>query len=281
MTSPTIARLFVYPLKSGAGQEVTRWPVGRTGLALDRHLMVVSDSGRFVSLRGAPRLVGVRPRPFTSAATELTFDADSRPDLGPLTVRLDEPAAATLEVEIWGEWVPGETVSAKADAWFSALLEEPHRLVRLAAQTPRQVDPRYAQPGDVVGFADGFSILLTATASHDEVVRSVAARRPDLTLPPFDVQRFRPNIVVATDTPWVEDSWQRLEVGGIPMELVKPCARCVAVNVDPVTARTSREPLATLALTRTREGKVFFGHNVIHRGVGELAVGAPVFIEPS
>ena len=41
------------------------------------------------------------------------------------------------------------------------------------------------------------------------------------------MERFRPNVVVATDEPHEEDRWRELSVGDLPMRVVKPCSRCV------------------------------------------------------
>ena len=50
------------------------------------------------------------------------------------------------------------------------------------------MDPSFAQPGDIVGFADGFPLLLATTAS----LADLNARLPQ-TVP---MDRFRPNVVV-------------------------------------------------------------------------------------
>lgn len=265
MARPRLEQIFVHPLKSGRGQAVDRWPLGPTGLVLDRSLMLVDPMGRFVTLRGVPRMVLFRTSPFESNASSFTFGVVDRPELGPLEVDLQTPPMGQLEVEIWGEWVVADRLSERADAWFSAGLGQPVSLVRLSEERARQVDPRYAALGDLVGLADGFPLLITTTASLASLGSELGEAVP--------MERFRPNLVIETDTPWIEDRWRRIRVGAIELELVKPCARCVGVNVDPVTARSSREPLKTLARTRTRDGKVYFGQNAIHRGVGVLSVG--------
>ena len=241
--------------------------MGLTGLVLDRSLMLVDPMGHFVTLRGVPRMVLLRGQPFSPEATHFTFEVTDRPELGTLEVALMDEGAA-LETEIWGEWVLGTRVSDAADAWFSAALNRAVTLVRIPVERARQVDLRYAMAGDRVGFADGFPILVTTTASLTALSQTLGE--------PVPMERFRPNLVVETEEPWIEDRWRRIRVGTLELELVKPCARCVGINVEPVTAKTSREPLRTLAKTRTRDGKVYFGQNAIHRGVGVLSVGDEV-----
>ena len=60
--SGRISRLFVYPVKSCAGIELTEAVLTPTGLDLDRAWMVVDEAGVFVTQRELPRLALVRPQ---------------------------------------------------------------------------------------------------------------------------------------------------------------------------------------------------------------------------
>lgn len=97
---------------------------------------------------------------------------------------------------------------------------------------------------------------------------------------PADSLRYRPNLVVAGADAFAEDHWRRLTIGEVVIDLVKPCARCVMVNNDPVTGRSGTEPLATLARTRKFANKVTFGQNALVRVGGTLLVGQSVHCEP-
>jgi uncharacterized protein YcbX len=92
------------------------------------------------------------------------------------------------------------------------------------------------------------------------------------------MNRFRPNLVVAGAEPYAEDEWQRIEIGGIPMRVVKPCGRCVVTTTDQATGERGKEPLRTLATYRNRGGEVMFGQNVLHERPGRLRVGDPVVV---
>ena len=54
---------------------------------------------------------------------------------------------------------------------------------------------------------------------------------------PFDVRRFRPNVIVSGDTAFEEESWigRKLMVGGAVLEVVAPCVRCSVTTLDPET----------------------------------------------
>jgi uncharacterized protein YcbX len=54
---------------------------------------------------------------------------------------------------------------------------------------------------------------------------------------PFDVRRFRPNVIVGGDVAFEEEAWigRKLKVGGAVLEVVAPCVRCSITTVDPET----------------------------------------------
>jgi len=88
------------------------------------------------------------------------------------------------------------------------------------------------------------------------------------------MNRFRPNLVIAGGSPFGEDALTGFRIGEVAFRVVKPCDRCVLTTTDQATAERGHEPLRTLATYRRRDGKVYFGQNVVHEGSGRLAVGA-------
>jgi len=79
---------------------------------------------------------------------------------------------------------------------------------------------------------------------------------------------FRANIVVTEDeaprkseSPYVEDTWRSLQIGDEEngFQVMGPCQRCQMVCIDQKSAQKRQEPFATLAKTRRRDGKVWFG----------------------
>jgi hypothetical protein len=134
----------------------------------------------------------------------------------------------------------------------------------------RPVDPQYAAPEDRVGFADGFPLLLLSRASLEELNRQLPRA--------VRMENFRPNLVVEGCAPFAEDTWKRLRVGSVELEVVKPCARCVFTTVDPLTGQKAAdgEPLRTLTRVRRIQGKAMFGQNVVVRRPGMLQVGDAV-----
>ena len=74
-----------------------------------------------------------------------------------------------------------------------------------------------------------------------------------------DARRFRLNMILATDTAFIENQWcgARLRIGDALIEIVDHVERCAAINVDPATAAREWDYLATMRLN--------FGHS--HLGV--------------
>jgi uncharacterized protein YcbX len=56
-----LTSIVVYPIKSCAGFEVTRWPLGPNGLFLDREWTVVDSDGNALRLKAQPLLAQVQP----------------------------------------------------------------------------------------------------------------------------------------------------------------------------------------------------------------------------
>jgi uncharacterized protein YcbX len=188
---------------------------------------------------------------------------------------LSEPPAdgPTVGVRIWRDDVTAHTVSAAADAWLSEFLGAPCSLVYQHEQDLRPIsDPQHATgDDDIVSFADGYPLLLIGSAS-------LAALNQRLQRP-VAMDRFRPNLVVDTTTPFIEDSWSQVRIGDTRFEVAKRCARCVFTTVDPATGEVDAdgEPLRTLRgfrLDKAARG-VMFGVNLIPRGRrdGVLQVG--------
>jgi uncharacterized protein YcbX len=278
-----VSGLFVYPLKSARGMSLEVAGIDAGGLRWDRRWMVVDGAGHFVTARGSPSLatvsVGLDDR--RAAVVTLTLGVPSASGFAhKVTVNASDDGPR-VPVVIWGEHLTGVAPSPEADAALSDLLGVSVRLVAFPADQRRPCDSRYASREDHTAWADGFPVLVTTTAS-------LAALSQSLGLP-IAMDRFRPNLVIDNgDDParaFEEDAWLRLGLGdsGLTLRCVKPCARCVMVNVDPATGKAGREPLRTLTGLRRAAGAssaINFGQNaVLDVGAADaLAVGDAVTV---
>ena len=265
MAGGTLSSVIVYPLKSAAGVMLDSAVVEEHGLALDRRWMLVGEGGGFLSQRELPRMALLRVE---VAGDHLSVQAPAMP---PLHLELEPKGSVPVTTHIWADTCTGLAVDPEADAWFGSFLRVDCRLVYIPSASFRTVDQEFAEPGDHVGYADGFPFLLASASSLDDF-----NKRANTDLP---MNRFRPNLVVTGFEPYAEDEWRHVRIGGMGFRVVKPCARCNITTVDQTTGETGKEPLRTLANYRRVGGNVLFGQNLIHDGRGVLRVGYPVLVE--
>jgi uncharacterized protein len=252
----------IYPIKSARGIPVEQWELDEFGLALDRRWMVVDAGAQFISQRDYPRMALVIP---SLRDGRLRVDAPGMP-----TLELPAHPSSTVftRVTIWDDTCEAAWAGEAAARWFSELLGCAASLVHMPAHTMREANPVYAPGGTRVSFADGYPILLISEASLDDLNRRLSV--------PLPMNRFRPNLVVAGSEPYEEDGWREIRIGDVPLQVVKPCERCVIPTTDQDTAERGKEPLRTLATYRKVNGTVLFGQNVVHQGRGQLRVGEAV-----
>jgi uncharacterized protein YcbX len=253
--SYTLSELWLYPVKSLGGVRVTEARVTPRGFDGDRRFLLIDADARFLTQRELPELVWFQPE-LAGDTLRLT---DRRGGCAPLAVpRYPSPTADRLPVQIWADTVEAQRVDDAADAWFSAALDRPVRLVYLPDDSHRRVDPDYARtPADETSFADGYPVLLIGQASLD----ALNARLDES----LEMRRFRPNLVVTGSAPHEEDGWAEFRLGPALFYSVKPCGRCVVTTLDPDTGtpHPRREPLRSLAGYRTRNRKILFGQNLL------------------
>lgn len=254
-----VSELAIHPLKSARPVAVDEMALGPLGPAWDRRWMLVDASGAFVTQRTHPRLCLLGAT--VEEGGNLRLDAAGFP---PLRVPPAAPGSP-LPVTVWNDTVAALPCGPGADAWCSAFLGMPVRLVFMPEDTVRLVDPQHAGPGHRTAFSDGFPLLLVTQSALDDL----NARLAKAGLSAVDWRRFRPNVVVAGNLPpHAEDGWRRLRAGAVELEVVKPCSRCVIPSIDPETAGKNSQILTILRSYRARaDGKTYFGQNVILRRV--------------
>lgn len=263
-----LSAITVYPIKSAAGIPLDRAAVDDFGLRHDRRWMLVDGAGRFLTQRVLPRLALIRVA-LTDEALEVTA-----PGMPPLEVPFEPVRPVARQVEVWRDRCEALGYDGGVSRWFAEFLGVECGLVYFPADGARPADPAHAPPGTRVGFADGFPFLLISQASLDDLNARLDARHQ----PPVPMNRFRPNLVIDGCAPFAEDGWREIRVGGIRFTLVKPCARCSIPAVDQATGERGTEPTRTLATYRRRDGKVWFGQNLVHHDRGMLRVGDAVSV---
>jgi uncharacterized protein len=177
-------------------------------------------------------------------------------------------SSVTTRVTVWDDSCSAIWLGENTSRWFSQYLGTSCSLVYMSEQIFRPVNPAYSPPEARVSFADAFPFLLISEESLADLNRRLSQ--------PLPMNRFRPNLVVAGGLPYAEDQWKRLAIGSIEFRIVKPCSRCVVTTTDQITTERGQEPLRTLATYRRRDGKVFFGQNLLHETTGRIQLGEKV-----
>lgn len=268
----SILSLHTYPVKSCGAITHTQVGVSTTGLAHDREWMVIDGRGRFLTQRTEPRMALIQP---ALDATALFLNAPEMPTLR-ISLSPSEERTNATPLRIWGSQTLGQDEGDLAGRWFSDYLGIQCRLYRIHPAAHRLADPQRVSdwlerrpdladfPKEhLVGFADGFPLLITNQASLDDLNQRLVARGGEA----VSMARFRPNIVIQGLEAYEEDYLSSLQIGPTTLGLVKRCPRCPIPNVDPLTAEIAAEPMTTLKSYRSFESGILFGVNAVLSGV--------------
>lgn len=278
----TIARLFVYPVKSCAGVELPEALLTETGLEFDRAWMVVDAQGEFVTQRQLPRMALIKPQ---MKQMEVVLRAPGMLALHLAFDKVEKPVRA----KVWKDEVAAYDMGDIAAQWFSDFLSEPGkpqtlRLVRFDPEHKRLSSMDWTDGVEATNqFADGFPLLVASEGSLAELNERLAAAGHDA----VGIERFRPNIVLAGIESHDEDRVDALHIetaeGEAQLKPVKPCTRCPIPDIDPATGLSSPEVgdmLRTYRADARVDGRITFGMNcIVLQGVEHMlkvgqAVGA-------
>lgn len=256
-----VTDLFIYPIKSLGGIRVESSLIQERGLLHDRSWVLIDENNRFITQREIPGLVF-----FSTEINDSYLKVfDKRDPSEYILVDLFPLVGEVASVQIWDDICDAILVSEEAGNWFSAKLGMNLRLAYMPDSTKRHVDTNYAKGAEVTGFSDGYPILMIGTASLEDLNSRLAQ--------PIGMDRFRPNIVFSGAEPFEEDLITDFTINGVMMRGVKPCARCIMTTTNQQTAERSKEPLNTLSTYRKKGNKIYFGQNVLAKGLGFINVG--------
>ena len=272
-----ISQMYIYPVKSCAGIEVSESLLHKTGLSHDREWMIVDQDGQFVTQRQIPHMVWITPR---LTADALYLGAPEHPE-----VRIALSTKGTPRpVTVWRDTLIGDDMGDEVAAWLNAYLAVPgkqYRLIRFSPQSTRISAREWT--GDLVAhnmFSDGFALLVVTQRALD----LFNERLLELGHEQVDMLRFRPNLVLEGLEAHAEDELATMMLhtasGLIDLKLVKPCGRCPIPNIDPYTATSSPEVMDTLAsyrrLRRMQDAVCFGMNGIVLTGAGQtIRVGQP------
>ncbi|HEX9706655.1 MAG TPA: MOSC N-terminal beta barrel domain-containing protein [Steroidobacteraceae bacterium] len=266
-----IASLHIYPVKSCRGIDVDSTLMTPTGPEWDRRWMIVTATDQFITQRSHPKLATIA---VAVGDGKLRLSAEGQ---APLVLDVDH-AGESRRVTIWNDECRGVDAGDEAAAWFSGLLDDRFRLVRIDPALPRLANPKYVGPEpNPVTFTDGYPILMISNESLAELNR----RLPE----PLPMARFRPNIVIEGVAAHAEDAMTLFRTDSIVLRGVKLCTRCSVTTTDQQTGARDphQQPLRALGKYRhdyALKGVTFGQNCTVVAGVGKrLRVGAEFSID--
>lgn len=254
-----LSQLYIHPLKSCRGIAVQQGEVTPQGLAGDRVWLVVRPDGAQITARTHHQLVQVEVQQLANGSWQ--FSAPGAATFHTHSHLFTLPHRA----QVWKSEFTALAGDAASDAWFSAWLGEPVRLLWLGQSTRRYKDSMLP-----LSFADGAPFMLISEASLADLNQRLVA--------PVSMRQFRPNLVVSNTFAFEEDEWQHIRIGEVEFDVASRCTRCIFTTIDPQSAQphAEKQPLATLMGYRRLPEGVCFGVNLVARNSGVLTVGDTV-----
>lgn len=232
MTTGVLSALHIHPVKSCRRIELAEATVSACGLAGDREWQIVDAGGGAVTQRQHRVLATITPA-LIEGGLRLSAPGSGHVDVARPTAN-DRTATALL-----GDEVAVGDAGDEVAAWLSGVIGEPCRLVALTDPDTRHIRLVRTQP---VTFVDAAPVLVANNASLADLQRRASE--------PFGMERFRPNLVLDTDQPWAEDTWQAFSVGAAELEALLPWPRCAVPQIDQDSAERSKEPALVLRAHR-------------------------------
>ncbi len=209
-----------------------------------------------------------------------------------------DKVANRIPVSVWGWQGRAVDQGDEAATWGEEHIGRPVRLVEVSNKFPRYAEdnPDLGR----VGFADGFPLLVTSTASIAELNEYLTS----VGKPAIPANRFRANIILDGVEPFGEDLIDSFEVASSGLSIVikrmKACSRCPIPDTDQMTGerkthvrsalgKIGRKGIHTDVAKYGDKPEIFFGQNFVVEMDSEmdeaekvkLAVGQEATVNPA
>ncbi|XP_034374571.1 molybdenum cofactor sulfurase isoform X2 [Arvicanthis niloticus] len=275
-----VTNIYLYPIKSCAAVEVTKWPVGSQGLLYDRSWMVVNHNGICLSQKQEPRLCLIQP--FIDLQQRImVIKAEG---MEPIQVPLEEDGEQTqiCQSRVCADRVNtydcGENVSRWLSKFFGHqchLIKQSPHFQRNAKKTPRKGQPPGAAAA--LSLVNKAQYLLVNTSSVLELQQQLKASDGHGKEESFSVKdlisRFRANIITKGARAFEEEKWDEISIGSLHFQVLGPCHRCQVICINQQTGQRNQDVFQKLS--ESRERKVNFGVYLMH---SSLDLSSPCFL---
>ncbi|NWY40695.1 MOCOS sulfurase, partial [Sylvia atricapilla] len=165
----TIAKIYLYPIKSCSAFEVTEWPVGNQGLLYDRNWMVVNQNGVCMTQKQEPRLCLVNP----SIDLKQKIMVIQAEGMDPISVPLDDSPgkeAVICESKVCSHRVKTYDCGERVAGWLSTFLGRPCCLIRQSSDVKSKTHQK-----NVKGLSSATNISLSLVNEAQYLLINVAS----------------------------------------------------------------------------------------------------------
>lgn len=283
ISSFLVESLCIFPVKSCAAFRIppaTPWEVGPRGLAWDREWCLVHEgTNTALSQKRYPTMALLQPSVDLSRSLLTISHNVGGTGTRKLQVSLEDDALiGSRPSNVCGEMVQVERYTDfKVSRFFTDALGVPCTLARFPRSGYERLSQIRQRTGQAqrselsdqrsIALSNESPILLVSRSSVNRLNENI--KRTGGVGKTVSADSFRGNIVVAEElrpgqleTPYAEEQWKHICIGdGLEgaFEVLGPCQRCQMVCVNQKDASRRPEPFSTLAKTRKRDGKVWFG----------------------
>jgi uncharacterized protein len=260
-----IEQLWIYPVKSLAGISVSRAQLEISGLKGDREWMLVDNIGHFVTQRQIPKLACIQ----TALIDDQIVLQHKNTGLMPLITQDNSP----VPVKIFKDECRGFYATSEVNLWLRESLETTEELSLVYFDKQHKRKTNAGRFGDFYTyFSDGAPYLVVNIASLNALNNQLTREG----LPPAEIQRFRPNIVISGLPAFAEHQIHQLHhaSNGSILGLKDHCKRCSVITVNPHTGERSPDiyPFITLtqlnAMPDNPSAPAFGVNTVLEAGMG-------------
>lgn len=254
----SVKEIYIYPIKSLAGISCKKALAEEMGFENDRRWMLIDAENQMITQREHRIMSQFYPQ-ISGGKISITFQ-DQKHEFS-----IDEHLEISIEVNVWDDKSEVIEVNELTSKWFSEHLGFECKLVKIMKNGDRKHESSKLKETFNVSLADGYPYLMIGSQSLDFLNEKLADK--------ITVLRFRPNIVISSQSPHEEDDFTTFKIGEVQFKNVKPCGRCIMVNNDPDNGKLKKEPLKTLSKYRNVNNSVLFGTNIVSLNSGIINVG--------
>ncbi|XP_066370368.1 molybdenum cofactor sulfurase isoform X1 [Miscanthus floridulus] len=256
----------IYPVKSCQGFSVQSWPLTTGGLKYDREWLLQGSGGEVLTQKKVPELSSICTL-IDLELGKLFLESPKCKDKLQISL-LENLTHLSAEVDVYGQRYEVQSYGDKVNSWFSEAIGRPCTFVRCSSSKYRSCtingrrDRLCRDTRSKLSFVNEGQLLLVSEDSISDLNSRLSSSNGNGKQGVLvDAMRFRPNIVVYGSTPYNEDNWKRLHIGDAYFTSMGGCNRCQMINLYQSSGQVikSKEPLATLASYRRKQGKILFG----------------------